>query len=82
MFNLLQFSPSWKQGGSQSANDNAKGRLARSAGAQLRRDTMNKKLVEDVKSILKSWRPYTSKKINLHIRATIWHSLSSSGTRR
>ncbi|KAJ1680381.1 hypothetical protein EV182_000102 [Spiromyces aspiralis] len=45
-----------KQGGSQYANDNAKGRVARSAGAQLRRYNEHR-LIEDVQDLLKSWRP-------------------------
>ncbi|KAJ1922202.1 hypothetical protein H4219_000064 [Mycoemilia scoparia] len=56
-----------KQGGSQSANDNAKGRLAKSAGAQLRR--MNElKLVEDIQALLKQWKQYFDTATHIFVR--------------
>lgn len=56
-----------KQGGSQSANDNAKGK-ANSAGSTLRRYN-EAALKSDVQSLLKDWEPYISKAENIFIRA-------------
>ncbi|KAK3335733.1 hypothetical protein B0T19DRAFT_480407 [Cercophora scortea] len=57
-----------KQGGSQSANDNAKG-AAHSAGASIRRYN-EQALVEDVRALLKDWRPLIDTSDLLFIRAT------------
>ena len=57
-----------KQGGSQSANDNAKG-AAHSAGATLRRYN-EQALVEDVRNTLKQWKPLIDSCQLLFIRAT------------
>ncbi|KAM7189778.1 hypothetical protein V8F20_010020 [Naviculisporaceae sp. PSN 640] len=57
-----------KQGGSQSANDNAKG-AAHSAGASLRRYN-EQALVEDVRGLLKDWRSLIDTSDLLFIRAT------------
>ncbi|CDO95861.1 unnamed protein product [Kluyveromyces dobzhanskii CBS 2104] len=56
-----------KQGGSQSANDNAKGK-ANSAGSSLRRYN-EAALKMDVQALLKKWEPYISKCDNIFIRA-------------
>ena len=56
-----------KQGGSQSASDNAKGK-ANSAGSTLRRYN-EAALKTDIQSILKLWEPYISKCENIFIRA-------------
>jgi hypothetical protein len=57
-----------KQGGSQSANDNAKGN-AHSAGAGIRRYNETA-LVEEVRELLAGWRPYIDDSELLFIRAT------------
>ncbi|PKS09393.1 hypothetical protein jhhlp_004008 [Lomentospora prolificans] len=57
-----------KQGGSQSANDNAKG-TAHSAGSGLRRAN-EKKLVEDVRALLQDWKGLLDTSDFLFIRAT------------
>ncbi|CAI4211029.1 unnamed protein product [Parascedosporium putredinis] len=57
-----------KQGGSQSANDNAKG-TAHSAGSGLRRAN-EKKLVEDVRALLQDWKQLLDTSDLLFIRAT------------
>ncbi|KAK3310806.1 uncharacterized protein B0T15DRAFT_519528 [Chaetomium strumarium] len=57
-----------KQGGSQSANDNAKG-AAHSAGSSLRRYN-EQALVEDVRGLLKDWKTLIDTSDLLFIRAT------------
>jgi len=57
-----------KQGGSQSANDNAKG-AAHSAGASIRRYN-EQALVEDVRQLLKDWKALIDTSDLLFIRAT------------
>lgn len=57
-----------KQGGSQSANDNAKG-AANSAGAQIRRYN-EQALVEDVRTLLQEWKGLLDTSDLLFIRAT------------
>ncbi|KAL2130792.1 hypothetical protein VTI74DRAFT_5953 [Chaetomium olivicolor] len=57
-----------KQGGSQSANDNAKG-AAHSAGSTLRRYN-EQALVEDVRGLLKDWKALIDTSDLLFIRAT------------
>ncbi|KAL8295547.1 hypothetical protein RB597_009308 [Gaeumannomyces tritici] len=57
-----------KQGGSQSANDNAKG-TAHSAGSSLRRYN-EQALVEDVRSLLASWKGLLDTAELLFVRAT------------
>ncbi|KAK4236737.1 hypothetical protein C8A03DRAFT_16636 [Achaetomium macrosporum] len=57
-----------KQGGSQSANDNAKG-AAHSAGSSLRRYN-EQALVEDVRGLLKDWKSLIDTSDLLFIRAT------------
>ncbi|KAL2149839.1 hypothetical protein VTH82DRAFT_7515 [Thermothelomyces myriococcoides] len=57
-----------KQGGSQSANDNAKG-AAHSAGASLRRYN-EQALVDDVRGLLKDWKALIDTSDLLFIRAT------------
>ncbi|KAK4192765.1 hypothetical protein QBC35DRAFT_549704 [Podospora australis] len=57
-----------KQGGSQSANDNAKG-TAHSAGSSLRRYN-EQALVEDVRNLLKEWKGLIDTSDLLFIRAT------------
>lgn len=57
-----------KQGGSQSANDNAKG-AAHSAGANLRRYN-EQALVEDVRNLLTEWKGLIDTSELLFIRAT------------
>jgi len=57
-----------KQGGSQSANDNAKG-AAHSAGSSLRRYN-EQALVEDVRSLLGDWKPLIDTADLLFVRAT------------
>lgn len=57
-----------KQGGSQSANDNAKG-TAHSAGSGLRRAN-EKKLVEDVRALLQDWKQLLDTSDLLFVRAT------------
>ena len=57
-----------KQGGSQSANDNAKG-AAHSAGASLRRYN-EQALVDDVRALLKDWKSLIDTSDLLFIRAT------------
>ncbi|KAK4453509.1 hypothetical protein QBC34DRAFT_434796 [Podospora aff. communis PSN243] len=57
-----------KQGGSQSANDNAKG-AAHSAGASIRRYN-EQALVEDVRELLKDWKTPIDTSDLLFIRAT------------
>ena len=57
-----------KQGGSQSANDNAKG-TAHSAGSSLRRYN-EQALVEDVRALLKDWKGLIDTSELLFIRAT------------
>ncbi|KAK3367041.1 hypothetical protein B0T24DRAFT_634606 [Lasiosphaeria ovina] len=57
-----------KQGGSQSANDNAKG-TAHSAGSSLRRYN-EQALVEDVRALLADWKPFIDTADLLFIRAT------------
>ncbi|CAI4057989.1 Vms1p SKDI_04G2790 [Saccharomyces kudriavzevii IFO 1802] len=56
-----------KQGGSQSAMDNAKGK-ANSAGSALRRYNESA-LKTDIQGVLKDWAPYLSKCENIFIRA-------------
>lgn len=56
-----------KQGGSQSANDNAKGK-ANSAGSTLRRYN-EAALKADIQALLKDWEPYIAKCDNIFIRA-------------
>ncbi|KOH00903.1 Vms1p [Saccharomyces eubayanus] len=56
-----------KQGGSQSAMDNAKGK-ANSAGSALRRYNETA-LRTDIQGVLKDWEPYLSKCENIFIRA-------------
>lgn len=56
-----------KQGGSQSAMDNAKGK-ANSAGSALRRYNESA-LKTDIQGVLKDWEPYLSKCDNIFIRA-------------
>jgi hypothetical protein len=57
-----------KQGGSQSANDNAKG-AAHSAGSSLRRYN-EQALVEDVRELLRDWKALIDTSDLLFIRAT------------
>ncbi|KAF5021316.1 hypothetical protein F66182_6638 [Fusarium sp. NRRL 66182] len=57
-----------KQGGSQSANDNAKG-AAHSAGSSLRRYN-EQALVEDVRSLLRDWKALIDTSELLFVRAT------------
>lgn len=57
-----------KQGGSQSANDNAKG-AAHSAGSTLRRYN-EQALVDDIRSLLKGWKGLLDTSELLFIRAT------------
>jgi len=57
-----------KQGGSQSANDNAKG-TAHSAGSSLRRAN-EKKLTEEVRALLQDWKGLLDTSDFLFIRAT------------
>ncbi|SPQ19548.1 1d862f8d-a700-4f42-a993-38c3c5d6538e [Thermothielavioides terrestris] len=57
-----------KQGGSQSANDNAKG-AAHSAGSSLRRYN-EQALVDDVRGLLKDWKALIDTSDLLFIRAT------------
>lgn len=57
-----------KQGGSQSANDNAKG-AAHSAGSTLRRYN-EQALVEDVRALLRDWKTLLETSELLFIRAT------------
>ncbi|KAG7291733.1 hypothetical protein NEMBOFW57_001753 [Staphylotrichum longicolle] len=57
-----------KQGGSQSANDNAKG-AAHSAGASIRRYN-EQALVEDVRELLRDWKALIDTSDLLFIRAT------------
>ncbi|KAK0628656.1 hypothetical protein B0T17DRAFT_588721 [Bombardia bombarda] len=57
-----------KQGGSQSANDNAKG-AAHSAGASIRRYN-EQALVDDVRGLLKDWKSLIDTSDLLFIRAT------------
>ncbi|KKA28207.1 hypothetical protein TD95_003304 [Thielaviopsis punctulata] len=57
-----------KQGGSQSANDNAKG-AAHSAGSNLRRYN-EQALTEDVRNLLAEWRPLIDSADLLFVRAT------------
>ncbi|KAB5547295.1 hypothetical protein GE09DRAFT_1175008 [Coniochaeta sp. 2T2.1] len=57
-----------KQGGSQSANDNAKG-AAHSAGAGIRRYN-EQALIEDVRSLLQEWKALLDTSDLLFIRAT------------
>lgn len=57
-----------KQGGSQSANDNAKG-TAHSAGSSLRRYN-EQALVEDVRALLQDWKALLDTSELLFIRAT------------
>ncbi|KAK4162480.1 hypothetical protein QBC43DRAFT_76369 [Cladorrhinum sp. PSN259] len=57
-----------KQGGSQSANDNAKG-TAHSAGSSLRRYN-EQALVEDIRNLLKDWKALIDTSDLLFIRAT------------
>jgi hypothetical protein len=57
-----------KQGGSQSANDNAKG-AAHSAGASIRRYN-EQALVEDIRELLKDWKLLIDTSDLLFIRAT------------
>lgn len=57
-----------KQGGSQSANDNAKG-TAHSAGSSLRRYN-EQALVEDIRALLKDWKALIDTSGLLFIRAT------------
>ncbi|KAK3943136.1 hypothetical protein QBC46DRAFT_378311 [Diplogelasinospora grovesii] len=57
-----------KQGGSQSANDNAKG-AAHSAGASIRRYN-EQALVEDVRALLKDWKALIDTADLLFVRAT------------
>ncbi|KAI7761201.1 hypothetical protein LZL87_002016 [Fusarium oxysporum] len=57
-----------KQGGSQSANDNAKG-AAHSAGSSLRRYN-EQALVEDVRTLLQDWKALIDTSELLFIRAT------------
>ncbi|KAK0729819.1 hypothetical protein B0H67DRAFT_547898 [Lasiosphaeris hirsuta] len=57
-----------KQGGSQSANDNAKG-TAHSAGSSLRRYN-EQALVEDVRELLRDWKALIDTSDLLFIRAT------------
>ncbi|KAF5724134.1 Found in mitochondrial proteome [Fusarium mundagurra] len=57
-----------KQGGSQSANDNAKG-AAHSAGSSLRRYN-EQALVEDVRTLLQEWKALIDTSELLFIRAT------------
>ena len=57
-----------KQGGSQSANDNAKG-AAQSAGATLRRYN-EQALVDDVRELLRDWKALIDTSDLLFIRAT------------
>lgn len=57
-----------KQGGSQSANDNAKG-TAHSAGSSLRRYN-EQALVEDVRALLRDWKGLIDTSELLFIRAT------------
>ncbi|QHS72267.1 Vms1p [Saccharomyces paradoxus] len=56
-----------KQGGSQSAMDNAKGK-ANSAGSALRRYNESA-LKTDIQGVLRDWEPYLSKCDNIFIRA-------------
>ncbi|KAK9476571.1 hypothetical protein V1514DRAFT_166763 [Lipomyces japonicus] len=56
-----------KQGGSQSANDNAHGK-AHSAGSNLRRYN-EQALEKDVRELLLSWKQYIDKADNIFIRA-------------
>ena len=57
-----------KQGGAQSANDNAKGK-AKSAGAQIRRynETM---LTEEIRALISSWRDLVHKSELVFVRAS------------
>ncbi|KAG5931360.1 hypothetical protein E4U60_006159 [Claviceps pazoutovae] len=57
-----------KQGGSQSANDNAKG-AAHSAGSTLRRYN-EQALVDDVRALLRDWKPLLDTSELLFVRAT------------
>ncbi|CAK7206260.1 hypothetical protein SEUCBS139899_009047 [Sporothrix eucalyptigena] len=57
-----------KQGGSQSANDNAKG-AAHSAGSSLRRYN-EQALVEDVRALLSDWKPLLDTAELLFVRAS------------
>ncbi|CAK7275604.1 hypothetical protein SEPCBS57363_006792 [Sporothrix epigloea] len=57
-----------KQGGSQSANDNAKG-TAHSAGSSLRRYN-EQALVDDVRNLLRDWKPLLDTAELLFVRAS------------
>lgn len=57
-----------KQGGSQSANDNAKGK-AKSIGAQIRRAN-EQALAADIRSLLVDWKPLIDTSELLFVRAT------------
>ncbi|CAK7273242.1 hypothetical protein SEPCBS119000_005552 [Sporothrix epigloea] len=57
-----------KQGGSQSANDNAKG-TAHSAGSSLRRYN-EQALVDDVRNLLRDWKPLLETAELLFVRAS------------
>lgn len=57
-----------KQGGSQSANDNAKGN-AHSAGSSLRRYN-EAALTDEVRALLSDWKPYIDNAELLFVRAT------------
>lgn len=56
-----------KQGGSQSANDNAKGK-AKSVGSNMRREN-EKLLIQDVRELLNSWKQDLSECSSIFIRA-------------
>ncbi|KAJ2904891.1 hypothetical protein MKZ38_006932 [Zalerion maritima] len=57
-----------KQGGAQSANDNAKGK-AKSIGAQIRRAN-EQALADDIRALIKEWKPLIASSELLFVRAT------------
>ncbi|KAJ2237364.1 hypothetical protein IWW45_001050, partial [Coemansia sp. RSA 485] len=56
-----------KQGGSQARQDNAMGRLANSAGAQIRRYN-EQKLQEEIRDLMGQWREYLQRSERVFVR--------------
>ncbi|KAJ2382305.1 hypothetical protein GGI23_007394, partial [Coemansia sp. RSA 2559] len=64
---LHRYTTRRKQGGSQSREDNAKGRAANSAGAQIRRYN-EQKLMEEIRDIVQQWSELLKKCTRVFVR--------------
>ncbi|KAJ2560040.1 hypothetical protein EV175_000041 [Coemansia sp. RSA 1933] len=64
---LHRYTTRRKQGGSQSREDNAKGRAANSAGAQIRRYN-EQKLMEEIRDLIRQWTDLLARSARVFVR--------------